>query len=134
MSRENVEVVRGMFEAWNRGDREGWLAPAHPDVEWSSAILREVEGVETTHTGRAAVRRFWDDWHRLWDLEVEPSELRDLGDSVLLLARVRIRSRSSGAEVERAIGYVFRFEDSLVRRADAYLSPEEALEAAGLSE
>ena len=70
MSRENVETVASLFEAWNRGDREGWLAPSHPDVEWSSAVVRQVEGTETVYRGRAEVERFWDEWHAVWSLEL----------------------------------------------------------------
>jgi len=53
MSQENAEVVRAAFAAWNAGDREAWLALSHPDVEWSSAILRQVEGGDALHRGRA---------------------------------------------------------------------------------
>ncbi len=134
MSRENVEAVRAMFAAWNRGDREGLLAPTHPEVEWSSAILRQVEGAETLHKGRAGLRRFWDEWHALWDLRIEASELRDVGDTVVALGRIRTKSKSSGLEVDRPIGYVFQFEDGRARRIRAYLTPEEALEAARLLE
>ena len=134
MARENVEIVRRSFEAWKRGDRDGWLAAAHPEIEWSSAVERQVEGTGAVHKGRAEVGQFWDDWQELWNLEIEIAETRDLGDAVLALARVRTRGKSSGAEVERSMGYVFEFEDGLIRRARAYLSPEDALEAAGLSE
>jgi len=127
-------MVETAFRAWNGGDRDGWLALSHPDVEWSSGILRQVEGGNAVHRGRAEVGQFWDDWHALWDLDIEVSEFRDLGDTVLVLAQLRTRGKSSGAEVERSIGYTFEFEDGLVRRARAYPSPEEALEAAGLSE
>src|SRR4051812_6287302 len=98
MSEENVEIVRASFAAWNRGDREGWLASLHPEVEWSSAVLRQVEGTNAVHRGRAEVGRFWDDWHELWKLEIEVSELRGLGNTVLALARLRTRGKSSGAE------------------------------------
>jgi ketosteroid isomerase-like protein len=134
MSREYVEAVRTAFEAWNRGDREGWLAACHPEVEWRSAVLLQVEGAGAVHRGPAEVGRFWDEWHALWDLEVAVSELRDLGDSVLALARIKTRGKSSGAETERPVGYVFQFEDGLIRRARAYLSADEALKAVGLSE
>ncbi len=134
MSQENVEAVRQALAAWNRGDRKGWLASSHPEVEWSSAVLRQVEGTGAVHKGRAEVAQFWEDWHELWNLEIEPSEIRDLRDTVLVLARMRTRGKASGAEVEQSIGYVFEFEDGLIRRARAYLSPEQALEAVGLSE
>jgi ketosteroid isomerase-like protein len=134
MSRENVERVLRFIDAWNRGDREGWLAPAHPETEWSSAILREVEGREVVYRGRAELGRFWDEWHALWNLELEVSEARDLGDTVVVLAQMRTKGKASGVEVERSIGYVIEFEDGLLRKIRAYLSPKETLEAVGLSE
>jgi ketosteroid isomerase-like protein len=134
MSEENVEVVEGWARAWNRGDRDGWLASTHPEVEWSSAIQRQVAGTDGIYRGRAELGRFWDEWHALWNVDIEASEARDLGDSVLVLAEFRAKGKGSGAEVEQSIGYLFEFEDGLIRRASAYLSPEEALEAAGLGE
>jgi hypothetical protein len=46
----------------------------------------------------------------------------------------RIGATGNASGVERSMGYVFQFEDGLLRRGRAYLSPEEALEAAGLAE
>jgi ketosteroid isomerase-like protein len=134
MSQENVEIVETAFRAWNRGDRDGWLASAHPEVEWSSGIQRQVEGTETVYRGHAGLGRFWDEFHALWNFDIELSEIRDLGHSVLALGRIRATGKASGVEVERSIGYVFQFEDGLLRTGRGYLSPEEALEAAGLSE
>ncbi len=134
MSKQNVEMVETAFRAWNRGDRDAWLAPMHPEVEWSSAIQRQVEGAETVYRGQAGLGRFWDEYHDLWNFHIEVSETRDLGDSVLALARIRAKGMTSGVEVERSIGYVFQIEDGLFRRGRAYLSPEGALEAAGLKE
>jgi hypothetical protein len=65
MSQENVEIVEAWARAWNRGDRDGWLAPTHPEVEWSSAIQRQVEGTDRTNKGQAEVGRFWDEAHAL---------------------------------------------------------------------
>ena len=48
-------------------------------------------------------------------------------------ADFRAKGIGSGAELEQSIGYLFEFEDGLIKRARAYLSPDEALEAAGLS-
>ena len=135
MSQENVEIVRGIFDAWSRGDREGWLAPGHPEAELSSAIQRQVEGAGTIHKGPAALERFWDEMHAtLRYTKVGISEIRDLGDTVLALCRVQAQGMSSGAPIDTEVGWLFQFEDGLIRRAWAYSTPQEALEAAGLSE
>lgn len=135
MSRENVEVVTKAFDAWNRGDREGWLASAHPEAELSSAILRQVEGAGAVEKGPEAVQRYWDEWHAIWkDTQVEVLETRDLGDTVLALVRLHAEGTTSGVELDRTFGWLFLLQDALIRRAWAYLSPEEALGDAGLSE
>jgi ketosteroid isomerase-like protein len=134
MSEENVEIVEAWARAWNRGDRDAWLAPTHPEVEWSSAIQRQIEGTDRIYKGQAQVGRFWDEWHTLWDVDIDISEARDLGDSILVLAVFRAKGKGSGVEIEQSIGYLFEFEAGLIRKARAYLSPREALEAAGLSE
>ena len=76
--------------------------------------------------------RFWDEWHALWNVDIDVSEVRDLGDFVLVLAMIRAKGKGSGAEAEQSAGYLIEFDEGLIRRASAYLSPEEALEAAGL--
>jgi ketosteroid isomerase-like protein len=134
MPGENVEKVRKSFEAWNRGDREGWMEFAHPDGEWSSATARHVEGRGTIYRGKEGLERFWEESHGVWGLGIEVTELRDLGDMVLAIAVVRATGTASGARVQQTRGYVFEFDEGLVRRAASYLSAEEALAATGLTE
>ena len=77
MSQENVDAVRRNFQAWNRGDVHAWLESAHPEVEWSSAIARRMQGDATVYRGRAQMRQFWDDWHSVWDLTIDLSDFRE---------------------------------------------------------
>jgi ketosteroid isomerase-like protein len=134
MSRENVEMVEAAIRAWNAGDCEGWLGPTHPDVEWSSAVLRQVEGPDIVYRGREELRRFWREWHSVWDLTIEISELRDLGDTVLVIGDMRTRGQASEIDLAQSVGWVFEFESNQIRRATAYMTTQEALEAVGLSE
>jgi ketosteroid isomerase-like protein len=134
MSREHVELVRSSLDGWNRGDVDAWLRAAHPDIEWSSEVVRRVEGPEVVYRGTAEMRRFWDEWHTLWDLTIEVLEIRDFGDKVLALARIRARGDASGIDLERPVAYVFEFEDGLARKVRAYLEPQQALEAVGVAE
>jgi ketosteroid isomerase-like protein len=133
MSTENVDAVRRSFDGWNRGDVDAWLESAHPDIEWSSEIARRIEGTETVVRGTAAMRRFWDEWHSVWDMKVDVSEVRDLGETVLVIARLRAHGEASGVDLEGPVAYVFEFDGNLARTVRGYLNPQQALEAVGLS-
>ena len=120
MSQANVDTVLEMVDGWNSGDVERWLKPLHPEVEWSSAIARQVEGSEAAaYSGLAELRRFWDEWHELWDLSIDITETRDLGETVLALGRMHTRGTVSGIDLERPVGYLVEFDSGLIRRANA---------------
>ena len=131
MSRENVDMVRRSFEGWNHGDFDAWVEGAHPEVEWTSEIVRRIEGADSVYRGTDEMRRYWDDWHSVWDVTIELSEVRDLGDTVLAIARIHTHGRGSGIDVDGPVSFVFEFEEGLVRKARAYLDPQQAIEAAG---
>ena len=134
MSQANVEAARRAVDGWNRGDIDAWLESAHPDVEWSSAVARRVEGAQTVWRGREEIRRFWDEWHSLWDLSIEISDFRDLGDIVVALGGMQITGKGSGVDLAQPVGYVVEFDGDLIRKMSAYMDPSEALEAVGLRE
>ena len=136
MSQESVEIVRRCLDGWNRGDFDAWLdsSHSHPEIEWSSEITMRMEGSETVFRGRDGLRRYWDEWHSLWDVRIDPTEIRDLGDTILVIAQTRTQVEASGIEIEGDVAYVFEFEGSLARRVRSYLDPGKALEAVGLSE
>jgi ketosteroid isomerase-like protein len=132
MSQELVETVHRSLDAWTRGDVDAWLEPSHPEVEWISDVARRVEGTEIVYRGVAGLRRYWDDWHAVWNVSIEVTESIDLDDTVLTLAKVRTHGGASGIDLQREIAFVFEFEDGLIRRARAYYEPGEAFEAVGL--
>ncbi len=134
MSQKNVEVVRRAVDGWNRGDVDAWMEAAHPEVEWSSGVQRLVEGTQTVWRGRDEVRRFWDEWHALWDLSIQISEFRNIGDTIVALGQMQIRGKASGIDLDQSVAYVVEFDSGLIRKMSAYLDEAEALQAAGLSE
>ena len=134
MSQANVDAVLRSFDAWNRGDFEGWIESCHPDMEWSPATARGLEGSEGTYQGRAELKRFWDQSHDVWNVQARVTEVRDLGDRALAFAQTRRTGKTSGVDLEQTLVYVFEFEDGLARRAAGYLTPGEALAAVGLTE
>ena len=132
MSEELVEKVLRSMDAWNRGDVDGWLEPAHPEIEWISEIARRMEGAERVYRGLAEVRDYWDDWHATWDVHIDITRTYDAGDTVVAVADLKTHGEASGIDLERPIAYVFEFEDGRARRVRSYFDPQEALDAAGV--
>lgn len=133
MSKENVDAARRHIDAWNRGDVDAFLESFHSEGEYISEVVGQMEGADNVYRGRAAIRRFWDEWHSVWDLTVEVSEFRDLGDTVLALGRNRARGRASGIDLDVPMAYVAEFEGGSVRKLRAYRDPNQAREAVGLA-
>ena len=136
MSQENVETVQRAVEAWNADDLDGFLAELDADVEWHPAIQPGLEGQATTYRGHDGARTIWrqdrgEAWERLTN---QPQELRDLGESVLVLGHLDLTARATGIEFSQEVGEVFDFRAGKIVRIRDYLTHAEALEAAGLSE
>ncbi len=136
MSRENAEAMRRAIDVWNRGDFDAYLELVeelvHPEVEWYPVIAQLVEGQQTVYRGIAGMRRFWEDWHELFDFRFDETEIRDLGDTLLVLSYVSVTGRSSEVGLDAPLAMVVTFEDGLLIRSDSYLDHAEALEAVGL--
>jgi ketosteroid isomerase-like protein len=133
MSQENVDLVRGALEAFPRGDVDEMLSYLDPELEWHSAIVGGAEG--NVYRGHEGFRRWYaDSFESFEELTNEWSEFRDLGDRVLALGRVKARGRESGVEVDSPMGWVFTVRRGMAVKAEGFLSREEALEAAGLTE
>jgi ketosteroid isomerase-like protein len=130
MSQKNVELLRKGIDAWNRREAELWLDYAAPEIEWMPAGPASVEravyrGYEEVAAGFAST---WD----TWDLfEFEESEMRDLGDSVLWLGRVKMRGSASHVELDQEFAAHALVRDGKIIRMLTFLSWQEAFEAVG---
>jgi ketosteroid isomerase-like protein len=133
MSEENVEAVRRGYAAFNRGDREAWLATLDPNVELVIPFL-ELEGRGPAH-GHAGAEQLWDTWRTTFaDASFDVESIRDLGDATFIALRVRGRGVGSEVPIEQRSWHVVTWRDGRVFRLRAFLREAEALEAAGLSE
>jgi ketosteroid isomerase-like protein len=136
MSQEHVETVRRAHEAWETDDLDGFLSEMHPDVEWHPSLEPALEGRATTYNGHEGVRRAWAEYRgeAFGRLAARVEEIRDLGESVLVLGRFAVTGRTTGIELDSEIGQLATFRDGKIATVHDYLSHREALEAAGLSE
>jgi hypothetical protein len=80
---------------------------------------------------RQAFAEIWEIWEVF---RLEESEIRDLGDSLVWLGRVHARGKASHVELDSAFAAHILLRDDKGIRAEAFLTWQEALEAAGLQE
>ena len=132
MSQENVEIVRGGYEAFARGDIEGVLEIMDDGIEWAPA-LAPLLGVEPVR-GKDALRSFLieDIASGFDDFEARPKSIEDLGDSVLVHIHYAGRGRASGVPVALEAFSLVTLRDGKTISYRDYETKEAALKAAGL--
>jgi ketosteroid isomerase-like protein len=133
MSEENVELARRYYEVFNAGGVDATEALRHPEVEVDDPPTLPDAG---RYVGEPAVRRLIESYLEVgWDGQIRDPEFLDAGTEVLVVWQLRGHSPHGGRfPIELTVAHLLRFEDARVRRIRQYLSREEGLEAAGLSE
>ena len=135
MSEESVEAFKRGLEAGNRGDVEALLAELDPEVEWHSALHALLGGEQTVFRGHDGVREMFRDLNEAFgEIQLEISEIRDLGDGLVAIGRTRVRGKASGAAAETSLALVTEVRNGKTTLIRGFLDPKEAFEAAGLSE
>src|SRR3954469_12772162 len=133
MARENVEVVRRIYDAISRGDTETVLDLYDSEVTWdfSRSPFASVFA-QTVYRGhdelRAFTRERFEPW-REWNDELE--ELVESGDQVISVVRTVGRGRARGAQGGMTHAGVWSIREGKVAGVDGYASRDEALQAAG---
>jgi limonene-1,2-epoxide hydrolase len=138
MPQENVEIVRRLIKVMNQGGPDavveaGFLSP---EIVFD-ASRAEIPGVGVLH-GPEEVRAFFkNDWFGAFpfeEWEIQIDEPIDAGDRVIFRSRQQGRGASSGVAAALELGNIFTLNDGQVVRMTIFGRPDEALEAAGLSE
>lgn len=127
MSQENVEIVRGMYDAYARGDYAKGLSYLDPKIVFSQPA--EEPGGGTFH-GHEGVIEAFGHWTGEWeDYRVELEDMTDRGDRVLATTLHHGRGTGSGAKVELRIYQLWEFAHGKIVRATMYYDEGEAIEA-----
>lgn len=117
-------------DAYNHGDLDGALALCDASIELVEA---ETLPGAVTATGADAVRRHLERFATHWsDFQWLPEELLGSGDKVYMRARLKLRGRRSGIEVNREWIYVFTVRHGRLLRQDGFDTAAEGLRAAGI--
>jgi ketosteroid isomerase-like protein len=135
VSQGNVQVIRTAFDDFNSRDWESWEALHHADMvvipmkgwpDWPDA--ERVDGIEAW---LKRVLLLLEPWR---EQRLEIDALRTTGDLVVVSYRWVATGRESEVEVDMPMTGVYTITDGKIARIEFFRDPNEALEAAGLSE
>ncbi len=126
MSKENVEVVRRIVDAYVAGDPERAIDDSDPEIVWNPAEEAPTQGHEAV---REYLRRWEDEWEVL---RTVAEEYIDAGDRVVVTVHFAGRGRESGIDVDTRLYEVWTIRAGKAVRMDEFTERAEALEAAGL--
>lgn len=130
--RENIELTRRSFEAFNRGDIGEVLERLAPDVEVYADP--ELPNSGTFH-GHEGALRWFERWLEAWaTFSIELEEIIPVGDSLVVCVVQRGRGRGSGLEVDMRSAYVLTIRGGKTTRLHLYPDKSTALEVARRSD
>ena len=130
MSRENVEIVRRIYEAWNSDDPGLELFDPSFELHQGASLL-DSAGVFRGHDG--LVQAAQELFSGLRDLSWKPDDfIAAPNGRVVVPFRFRATGRSTRVPVETPLVHVWTLRDELAIRCETYEDSAEALEAVGL--
>jgi ketosteroid isomerase-like protein len=131
MSEENVEIVRGVYDALNSLDWDAVFRDMHPNIE----VMFQRAPDAGTLRQREAVQRFLEDYLGAFEeMTFEPEKLFENDDQVVVLVTRRARPKGGSGEMVVRNGHIWTVRDGTILSMRSFPDPEKALEAAGLGE
>jgi uncharacterized protein len=128
----NVEVVREMLEAFNRGDYEGSTAMFDDEIEFRQA--QEIPDSET-YVGKEQFLRGMARWLSGFErgFQYVPEELVDCDDGVFARVGMLGVGRGSGVKLEGEVFHVYEISGGKIVRLHVFWNEADARDAAGLA-
>lgn len=125
-----LDVVRGIFEAWSRGDFRAAERLFDPHV---LLILRPEFPESGVYHGPGEIASYTRGLLASWEhFSIEAEEFAAAGDSVVVGVKQRGVGRASGLVTELRYFQVFTFRNDSIIRIESIGDREEALAVVGL--
>jgi ketosteroid isomerase-like protein len=114
MSTDNISVVRGMYEAFQRGDINAVLNSYAPNITWYSPGGREIPWAGARQ-GREQVGQFFAQLDASLEfLDFATEQFAASGDTVIVIGRDRVRVKASGDVLDEQWAHVMQVRDGQV--------------------
>jgi ketosteroid isomerase-like protein len=146
MQESQTDVIRGIYDAFNRRDIDGVLDGMHPEVEvvetqdlaYAATLLRVLGPrfvvLSAGYRGHEEVKKLFEAVWTLADWFIaEPQEFVEGDDWVVVVLRLRARAKGTGLEGEAETAHLWGTRDGKGARLEVYTDKDQALKAAAES-
>jgi uncharacterized protein len=108
----NADLLRAGYDAWNRGDLDGWLELLDPDI-----VIRTsgaFPDFAPEYRGLGGAKKFWAQMLEPWkEFRIEVEQMAEEGDLAAAGIRFVASGRDSGVDVELRFGSGIRIQNGL---------------------
>jgi ketosteroid isomerase-like protein len=116
------ELVREVWERWNKGARDVDPVLFDPEIEIHSALTRSVfRGADGVSAWSAEIDQQFEQW------EVSALEMEAVSDErVLVHGTIKARGRGSGMDLDQPASWIVEIRDGRVRRIHNFIGHDAA--------
>lgn len=127
MGEQSVEVVKGVYEAFARGDVPAVLGAMADDIEWHEAEGMPYGGVY--HGGEAVAQNvFGPITQDILDFAVTPEEFIASGDTVAVVVRYTGTGKATGKQLDIPVVHVFDVRNGKIAKFRQFADTAKFLE------
>src|SRR5437763_750875 len=113
----NVGFMRGLYDAFGRGDVGAVLAAMDPDIEWREAENNPYQPDGSAWIGAEAIltnlfAKLAGDWDGTFT--VTPKEFSEAGNTVVIEGRYTGTWAATGKNLDAQFCHIFRIRDGLI--------------------
>lgn len=129
MAQENVQLIRGLYEAFGKGDVSTVLGSMDEGIEWREAE-NFIYADRNPYVGRQAVlegvlTRFGAEWNAF---TVTPEEWLDAGNQVVVLGTYTGTHKATGRAVRAQFAHVWAVKGSRILRFQQFTDTKQFAE------
>ena len=129
MTPDTVEVVRGIYAEWAKGNFRAGTDLFDRDVV---LVLRPEFPDAGIYQGRDRIRAYMERFLESWTkAAIEAEDVLGSGDRVAVAVRQQATGSASGVEIDMRYWQVWTFREGTVLRIESIMECSEALEALG---
>jgi ketosteroid isomerase-like protein len=130
MSQENVQIIRGIYEAFARGDVPAVLQALDAQIEWREADNFPYADGNPYLGSQASVEGVFMRLGAEWDgFAAQPDTLLDAGEHVVALGTYSGTYKTTGRQVRAQFAHVWTVAQGKVQKFQQYTDTKQFAEA-----